>query len=411
MKKTFKILFYLKKSRTSKQGKLPIYVRLTVEGQRVEWNTQRFCFEEQWNNKAGRLNGSNKESRAINNWLEQVNAKLFESQRDLLAEGKDVTAASIKRVYNGESDPETPVHTLLQVYAYHNDQFESLVGKEYSIGTLKKFKTAYSSVEQFIRTKYHIEDIALDKLNHQFIAEYEYYLKAEKNIAHNTAMGMIKKLKKIVRQCLANDWLVKDPFVMYKIKLRETNRAFLTEFEVESLSNKVFKIERLKLIKDLFLFSCYTGLSYIDLMELKPSDIIVGIDREMWLSTNRTKTGTPSRMPLLPMALEIVERYSNHPKAVNAGTVFPMLTNQKVNAYLKEIADVVGIQKELTFHCARHTFATTITLSNGVPMETVSKMLGHKSVRTTQIYAKVVDRKISEDMNLLRSKLLLKTAD
>jgi hypothetical protein len=218
MKKTFKVLFYLKKSRTAKEGRFPIYSRLTVDSKRVEWNTQRMCTAEQWSTKSCRVSGTSKEAKAINAWLEQLNAKLYEAQRELLAAGKEVTAKAVRGLYNGESDDDTPIHKILEVYQYHNDQFASLVGKEFAIGTLKKFKTAYKSLEAFIKHKYKINDLSLDKLNHQFITEYEYYLKTVNNIQHNTAMGMIKKLKKIVRQCVANDWLVKDPFMAYKIK-------------------------------------------------------------------------------------------------------------------------------------------------------------------------------------------------
>ena len=404
MKKTFKVLFYLKKSRTAKEGRFPIYSRLTVDSKRVEWNTQRMCTAEQWSTKSCRVSGTSKEAKAINAWLEQLNAKLYEAQRELLAAGKEVTAKAVRGLYNGESVDDTSIHKILEVYQYHNDQFASLVGKEFAIGTLKKFKTAYKSLEAFIKHKYKVNDLSLDKLNHQFITEYEYNLKTVNNIQHNTAMGMIKKLKKIVRQCVANDWLVKDPFMAYKIKTRETHRAYLSETEIEELTKKKFSTARLELIKDLFLFSCFTGLSYADLIALKPSDLVIGIDREIWINTTRTKTGTLSRIPLLPQALEIIGRYRDDPRAVNAGTVFPSITNQKINAYLKEIADCLGIQKELTFHCARHTFATTVTLTNGVPIETVSKMLGHRSLRTTQIYAKVLDKKVSDDMAVLKKK-------
>jgi integrase len=405
MKKTFKVLFYLKKSRTAKEGRFPIYSRLTVDGKRVEWNTQRMCTAEQWSTKSCRVSGTSKEAKAINAWLEQLNAKLYEAQRELLSSGKEVTAKAIRSLYNGEPIDYIPTHTVLEVYQYHNDQFATLVGKEFAKGTLKKYKTAYKSIEGFIKHQYKINDLSIDQLNHQFITEYEYYLKTIKNIQHNTVMGMIKKLKKIVRQCVANDWLLKDPFMAYKVKTRETHRAYLSETKIEELTKKKFSTDRLELIKDLFLFSCFTGLSYADLITLKPCDLVIGIDREIWIHTTRTKTGTLSRVPLLPQALEIVERYRDDPRAVNAGTVFPSITNQKVNAYLKEIADCLGIQKELTFHCARHTFATTVTLTNGVPIETVSKMLGHRSLRTTQIYAKVLDKKVSEDMSVLRRKL------
>lgn len=219
-------------------------------------------------------------------------------------------------------------------------------------------------------------------------------------------MGNIKKLKKIFRQCVANDWLDKDPFRSYKITTKKTHRNFLLQNELELLRKKKINIARLDQVRDIFLFSCYTGLSYGDVMMLCKNDISIGMDGEQWIFTTRIKTNTASRIPLLPIAKEILEKYSTQPQIINAGTLLPKLSNQRLNSYLKEITDICGFNKELTFHCARHTFATTVTLTNGVPIETVGKMLGHKSLRTTQIYAKILDNKVSDDMQQLKKKLL-----
>jgi integrase len=193
----------------------------------------------------------------------------------------------------------------------------------------------------------------------------------------------IKKLKKIVRLCVANDWLEKDPFRSYKITTKETHRNFLLKEELEAIIKKPLSIQRLDQVRDIFLFSCYTGLSYTDVMELGSNDISVGIDGERWIFTKRSKTNTASRIPLLPVPKIILDKYSNHPQVLNTASLLPKLTNQRMNSYLKEITDLCGLNKVLTFHCARHTFATTVTLTNGVPIETVSKMRGHKSIRTT----------------------------
>lgn len=217
-------------------------------------------------------------------------------------------------------------------------------------------------------------------------------------------MGYIKKLKKIVRLCVANDWLAKDPFMSYKIKIRDTHRTYLLEEEIKTIIEKNLAIERLRVVRDIFIFSCYTGLAYSDVAKLTSSDISTGIDGEKWIFTTRTKTDTATRVPLLPPALAIIQKYANTPESLNNGKLLPVLSNQRMNSYLKELADICGINKELTFHCARHTFATTVTLTNGVPIETVSNMLGHRSLRTTQHYAKILDKKVSDDMQILREK-------
>jgi len=297
-------------------------------------------------------------------------------------------------------------HSLIEVYQYHNDQFEKLVGSEFSYGTYKKFKSALKSLKAFLEWKFKKNDVYITEVNHKFITDYEFYLKSVHKLQHNSAMVNVKKLKKILRQCVANDWLDKDPFKSYKITTKETHRNFLLKDELETLLNKNISVKRLDQVRDIFLFSCYTGLSYTDVMLLTRKDISIGIDGEQWIFTTRIKTDTASRIPLLPIAKSILEKYSKDPDIINSGRLLPKLTNQRLNSYLKEIGDICEFRKVLTFHCARHTFATTVTLTNGVPIETVSKMLGHKSLRTTQIYAKILDSKVSSDMQVLKQKLL-----
>lgn len=218
-------------------------------------------------------------------------------------------------------------------------------------------------------------------------------------------MKYIQNLKKIIHISVKNGWLTRDPFTDFRCSFKKVERNVLTKEELEILENKTFSIRRIEVVKDLFVFSCYTGLAYIDVMSLTSNNISIGIDGEKWIFTERHKTGEKVRVPLLPVALAVLNKYKTDPEVLNQGGLLPRLSNQKLNAYLKEVADLSGINKNLTFHLARHTFATTVTLTNGVPMETVSKLLGHSSIKTTQIYAKVVENKICEDMNLLRSKL------
>ena len=222
---------------------------------------------------------------------------------------------------------------------------------------------------------------------------------------HNSTQKYIRNFRKIINNAIKNDWLDKDPFKAYRVKLKDTKRVFLTKEELTALEEEQFAIDRLDQVRDVFVFCCYTGLSYVDVEKLTPKGIVKGHDGEYWINVDRTKTGSPSSVPILPKAFKIIEKYKNDPRMINGGRLLPVISNQRINAYLKELASLTGIEKKLTFHAARHTFATTVTLSNGIPIETVSAMLGHKNFRTTQIYAKVVQEKISRDMRKLREKL------
>jgi len=404
MSQNFKILFYLKKGRNRNEKSLPIYVRLTINGERAEWTCQRNCDPVKWNQHTGRAIGNKDETKILNQHLDAIQANIFQVQKEYTLRNEPVAAAQVRAKILHETEEKK--HSLIEVYQYHNDQFEKLVGSGFSYGTYKKFKSALKSLKNFLEWKFKKQNVYLTEVSHKFITDYEFYLKAVQKLQHNSAMVNVKKLKKIIRQCVANDWLDKDPFKSYKITTKETHRNFLMEDELETLIKKDISVPRLDQVRDLFLFSCYTGLSYTDVMALTQNNISIGIDGEQWLFTTRTKTDTTSRIPLLPVARNIIEKYSNRPDIINSGNLLPKLTNQRLNSYLKELSDICEFNKTLTFHCARHTFATTVTLTNGVPIETVGKMLGHKSLRTTQIYAKILDTKVSSDMQVLKQKLL-----
>ncbi|MEI8087492.1 MAG: site-specific integrase [Paludibacter sp.] len=295
-------------------------------------------------------------------------------------------------------------HMLIAIFEQHNAEVKALVGKEFAEATYQRYLTSLKHTTNFIKWKFKVSDIDIRKIDHEFITSYEFYLKSVCNCCQNTAVKYIKNFGKVIRICLANGWIERNPFFNYKAKIKEVERVFLSQDEIETMFNKEFATERLNLVKDIFLFSCFTGLAYVDVKKLNRNNIGLGVDSERWIFINRTKTDTRSNIPLLPISAAIIEKYRNHPQAVNQERLLPILSNQKMNSYLKEIADLCGIHKELTFHIARHTFATTVTLTNGVPIESVSKMLGHKNLHTTQHYAKILDMKVSDDMKVLKEK-------
>ena len=278
-------------------------------------------------------------------------------------------------------------------------------------GTQKNYFTTQGYIADFIFIKYKVTDMYLKQLDYNLILKFEKYLRAHKPTDHqkpmgnNTVMKHIERFRKMITLAYKLEWIDRDPFINFQSKFEKVERGFLTELELFEIEEKYFSIERLQLVKDLFIFACYTGLSYIDVVNLTENDINYGIDGELWIIMKREKTNNPLRIPILPKALELIKKYDGNLKSKANGTIFPKLSNQKLNAYLKEIADLCEIRKNLTFHLARHTFATTVTLSNGVPIETVSKLLGHSRISTTQIYAKVIERKVSNDMRNLKIKL------
>lgn len=402
MNQTLGILFYIKNAKALANGEVPIYLRITVDGKRVEHSIQRTIEPDKWNSKGGRAIGNKEDIKTLNAYIDTLRNKVYEYQKRLIDKNELVTAEALKNGLMGISEKK---QTLIDLFRHHNQEMKSLIGKDFASGTVTRYDTVLKILIEFLQKKYKTSDIYLTQLNHKFITDLEYYLKTERKCSNNTTVKYIRNLKKVVRIALANDWLDKDPFMNYKGSLEDVERTFLSADELTTIEEKEFKITRLAEIRDIFIFSCYTGLAYADVLSLTHEHITKGIDGEKWIYTHRTKTRTRSNIPLLPKALEIIEKYKKHPECIITGKVLPVRSNQKMNAYLKEIADLCEINKELHFHSARHTFATTVTLTNNVPIESVSSMLGHKSIKTTQIYAKVVEKKVSSDMLLLKAKL------
>jgi site-specific recombinase XerD len=408
MKNSFSHLFYIKKSKIDNKQKTIIYLRITVNGRRSELSIQRKVSLEKWSSGSGRVKGYSGEAQEINQYMDLISNKINKIHQRLVEEDKPFTSTSILDTYLGKNENKK---MLLKIFQDHNNQIEKLIGKDFAAGTALRYSTAKSHVEDFIKFEYKVNDIPVQDVDHKFIAGLEYYLKTQRNCAHNTTIKYITNFKKIVRIAYANDWITKDPFFNWKGRLKTVDREFLTEEEIQTMLEKELHTPRLAQVRDIFIFSCYTGLAYADVKKLTKDNIVIGIDGNKWINTKRTKTNTLSNIPILPAAANVIEKYANYPDVLYSEKLLPVLSNQKMNAYLKEISDLCGFTKNLTFHLARHTFATTVTLTNGVPIESVSKMLGHKSLKTTQHYAKILDRKVSVDMNLLRDKLNLKSAE
>jgi integrase/recombinase XerD len=400
---TFGVQF-ITRSNKAKDGLYPIYARISLDGRRVEVSLKKFINPDNWSDAKGSAKGKSEEIRNLNTYLEQIRSRLTECYQELTLKKKLVTAEAIKNLFCGYEEKE---HSLISIFEYHNTEMKNLL----EWGTQKNYFTTRRYVEEYLKAHLRTSDIFLSQLNYRFLNEFEMFMKAyvpkdqKKPCGQNTIMKHIERLRKVVNMAIKNDWLDRDPFQKFQPVFTKSNREFLTAEELAAIEHKEFKILRLQHAKDMFVFSCYTGLAYIDVYELSPKNLSLGIDGGYWINTTRHKTDIPVRVPLLPPAMAIIEKYKNNPRVLESGRLLPVYANQLLNNYLKEIADFCGIEKPLSFHIARHTFATTVTLTNGVPIETVSKLLGHTSIKTTQIYAKVIEQKVSDDMYSLREKL------
>lgn len=399
MKTNFSLLFYLKRPKDYTTGVTPIYLRITVNGKRAELATGKECEPEQWNSKTGHIRGTKEDTKTFNAYLDKMKAGVTAAYTTLCLQDDEVTTESVKCKYLGKA--EKP-HTLVEAVTLHNKNMKALVGKDYAQGTLKRYEVLERHILDFLSFQYRKNDINIKSIDHEFISAFDFYLRTEKANTNNTAIKHLKNLGKIVRICMSNKWISADPFFGYKLKSKDVHRNYLTATELQKIVDKEFTTLRLSQVRDFFLFSCYTGLSYADVQKLKPSDIGIGADGERWIVTYRQKTNTRAAIPLLPVAKEILDRYKDHPVCINQDKALPVSSNQKMNEYLVEIAALAGVDKTLGNRIAKRTFATTVTLMNGVPIESVSKMLGHTNLRTTQLYAKILDEKVGNDMAPLR---------
>jgi site-specific recombinase XerD len=403
LEKSFGLFFFLKQPKNQKSDERYIYLRITVDGIVKEVSLKRIWNATRWDQGLGKAKGTKEDALKLNAFLDICRANVYNAKSQLMLAEKQITAEALKDALTGKGEVK---RKLLEIFTNYNAEIYSLIGKDYAKNTYKRFKTTLDHTQAFISWKYGKPDLEIKELNYEFAKDFSLWLKTIRDCNHNSAMKYISTLGTVIKECMKKKWLKDNPFSELSTAQKEVEIIPLYADELMRIENKKFSIDRLNLVKDIFVFSCYTGLAYVDVNNLRRGQIISNsVDGEKWIITKRQKTETPQRVPLLAPALEIIEKYANHPRCLINGYALPVLTNQKMNAYLKEIADTCGIDKKLTFHIARHTFATTVTLSNGVPIETVSKMLGHKSLKQTQHYAKIVDLKISDDMAALKKKL------
>ncbi|MCX6257989.1 MAG: site-specific integrase [Bacteroidia bacterium] len=399
-RKNVLIRFIIKRTKLLKNGEAPIFARIRIGSQDAEFSIFKSIQPELWCPEKQAAIGNLKEAKEINRCIQRTQFDLNEHLNRLIDSRKEVTPSAIKESYLGKSHEKL----IISLFHEHNNQVKLLVGKDFAPATLQRYETSLMHVQDYIKKKYRKEDIPVEDIDHEFLSGFELYLKTDRNCGHNTTMKYIKNFKKIIRLAQAKGWISKDPFAELKFKLRKVEKDFLTEDELNTIIKKDFQIERLENVKDTFLFGCFTGLAYSDLKKLTPDNLVQATDGNYWIHTKRTKTDNPSHIPLLPPAMEIVEKYKDNPHCVNHHVLLPVYSNQKLNAYLREIADMCGIRKKMTTHMARHTFATTVTLNNDIPIESVSKMLGHSSIKMTQVYARLLDKKVARDMSKLQQK-------
>ena len=397
MKSTFSVIFYLRRDRKKRDGTCPVMCRITIDGIDTRFNTKLHVQLSKWDVNANKVSGINPESRNLNARLDDIKASLHRIYHDL-QRFDIVTPEKIKGEFLGLDESG---ETILKLFDKHNEDVASMVGISKSAATLQKYNVTRKHVANFIKKKYRVSDMAVKSINDMFLRDFEVYLLTQERVSHNTMAKFMQFFKRIIILARNNGLIVHDPFANYKIQLKKVDRGYLTEQEMNKIIQKKFPTKRLEQVRDIFIFSCFTGLAYIDVKELTKNHIRISFDGNTWIMTKRHKTKVNVNVPLMDIPKKILQKYEGE---LPDDKILPVLSNQKMNAYLKEIADVCGITKNLTFHLARHTFATTVTLAKGIPIETVSKMLGHTNIQTTQIYARITNEKISKDMRGLSAK-------
>lgn len=392
---TFGMTFYIRRTKLDKTGKAPVFLRITMNGLRADTSIKYHISPQLWNTAKGRALENSREGKEVNRMLEAIGFNIMQVRRQLESEGVAVSAQSILSRYLGKDAPQR--HTLMEVFQEHNEKCRALSGIDFAPTTVQRYESLFRITSEFLRTKYGQDDFYLDDLPEQLVEDYEFYMKTDRRCAHNTVMKNLKNFKKIIRIAMTNGWLENDPFREKHIHMEQVERAFLEKHEFLHVLEKQIDIPRIRQVRDIFCFCCLTGLAFTDVQQLKPEHIVKDINGMDWIRKARQKTRNMCNIPLLDAARKILERYNDNPYCQAHGVLLPVCSNQKMNAYLKELADICGIRKHLSTHCARHTFAT-LTLASGATIENVAKMLGHANTNMTRHYARILDSSIMRDM-------------
>ncbi|NDV97471.1 site-specific integrase [Dysgonomonas sp. 521] len=395
MKSTFRTLFYLRKNQPRKDKTVPIMVKVTVNGESVQFNSKANVDPAIWDSKAGKVISRSKEAADINIALDNLRVAIRKSYDKQM---EDYGYAMPEKIRNQVLGLEKGAKSLVEYIDLHNQQYENRVGVNTTRTTFIRYKLVKERVQDFLKQKYNVSDIPIRDLTPVVLENFYLYLRKDCKCENNSSMKTMQRLRKIVYFAKNMGEVMADPYQSFRVHFESVDREILTQEEIDTIYNKEFITGRLEQIRDVFIFACYTGLSYIDVSNLTEDNIQEAFDGNLWVMTKRSKTNVNANIRLLDIPKEILAKYKGSQKD---GKCLPVVSNQKTNEYLKEIATICGIGKKLTFHVSRHTFGTTVTLANGVPIETVSKMLGHTDIRTTQIYARIVDKKLSSDMDNL----------
>jgi integrase len=401
LESSFGLVFFLKIPRNESKIRT-VYLRITVDGIPKETSTKRKWESTRWDQKTERAIGTKEDARSLNFFLDALILKVNEYKTEIIYSGKLITSEKIMDYVLGKI---TPRIKLLEEFQKHNDEMTALLGRGYAKGTLDRFTITKNHLTAFIKFKFNSMDLEFTDLNLEFIKDFEFYLRTVRNCSNNTTLKYIANFKKIVIRAIDKEVILKDPFKNFKSRKTKMIKKPLSTQELYELERHYFTTDRLNVVRDVFVFQCYTGQAYIDAFQLKRTDIKKGIDGNLWIMSERQKTGSPTNVPLLPQALKIIEKYKEHPLSLQRGTVLPVSSNQKMNEYLKEIAILCGFPFTLNTHMARRTFGSTVTLNNNVPINVVKEMLGHASVKQTEAYAITEQATIGREMSLLNKKL------